>query len=387
VSADPTRIAVALAERSYDVVIGKGLLAGAGKLLKPLLPQPRLAVVTDETVASLHLPGLLQSLGGAGFACTEIVLPAGEASKDFTHLEALLGSLLEARIERGEAVLALGGGVIGDLAGLAASLLRRGVDVIQAPTTLLAQVDSAIGGKTGINTRHGKNLVGTFHQPRLVLCDTTALDTLPERDLRAGYAEVVKYGLLGDADFFAWLEEFGSALLAGDAVARRRAVIESCRTKARLVAADEREGGARALLNLGHTFAHALEAEAAYGGGLTHGEAVAVGLCLAFELSARLELAAAGEAQRVSRHLTAVGLPTEPSQVLGSVDESMAERLLGHMRQDKKVQGGRLVFVLARGIGDAFVNNEVPEAEVLALLTDKLVPTSAPGSGDLVSWT
>ena len=315
------------------------------------------------------------------------MLPAGEASKDFTHLEALLGSLLEARIERGEAVLALGGGVIGDLAGLAASLLRRGVDVIQAPTTLLAQVDSAIGGKTGINTRHGKNLVGTFHQPRLVLCDTTALDTLPERDLRAGYAEVVKYGLLGDADFFAWLEEFGSALLAGDAVARRRAVIESCRTKARLVAADEREGGARALLNLGHTFAHALEAEAAYGGGLTHGEAVAVGLCLAFELSARLELAAAGEAQRVSRHLTAVGLPTEPSQVLGSVDESMAERLLGHMRQDKKVQGGRLVFVLARGIGDAFVNNEVPEAEVLALLTDKLVPTSAPGSGDLVSWT
>jgi len=308
------------------------------------------------------------------------VLPAGEHTKDLAHLEDLTNRLLDARIERATALIALGGGVVGDITGFAAAILLRGLDFVHIPTTLLAQVDSSVGGKTGINTRHGKNLVGTFHQPRLVLCDTTALDTLPERDLRAGYAEVVKYGLLGDADFFAWLEEFGSALLAGDAVARRRAVIESCRTKARLVAADEREGGARALLNLGHTFAHALEAEAAYGGGLTHGEAVAVGLCLAFELSARLELAAASEAQRVSRHLTAVGLPSEPGQVLGRVDESMAERLLGHMRQDKKVQGGRLVFVLARGIGDAFVSNEVPEAEVLALLTDKLYPQARRGA-------
>ncbi len=375
-TADPTRVAVNLAERSYDVIIGKGLLAGAGELLKPLLAQPRLAVITDETVAPLYLPGLKQSLAGAGLACTEMVLPAGEASKDFAHLEAVLGDLLAARIERGEAVLALGGGVIGDLAGLAASLLRRGVDLIQAPTTLLAQVDSAIGGKTGINTRHGKNLVGTFHQPRLVLCDTLVLDSLPQRDLRAGYAEVVKYGLLGDADFFAWLEHNGAALLAGDVVARRRAVIESCRTKARLVAADERESDARALLNLGHTFAHALEAEAAYGGGLNHGEAVAVGLCLAFELSARLGLAAPGEAQRVRRHLAAVGLPIDPGQVLESREEeggeTRAERLLDHMRQDKKVQGGRLVFVLARGIGEAFVSNDVAEAEVRALLTASL---------------
>ncbi len=377
-STDPTRLTVALAERSYDVVIGKGLLASAGELLRPLLAQPRLAVVSDATVAPLHMPGLVQSLEGAGFACTELVLPAGEASKDFAHLENLLSELLEARIERGDAVLALGGGVIGDLAGLAASLLRRGVDVIQAPTTLLAQVDSAIGGKTGINTAQGKNLVGTFHQPRLVLCDTLALDTLPQRDLRAGYAEVVKYGLLGDVDFFAWLEEHGSALLAGDVVARRRAVVESCRTKARLVAADERESGARALLNLGHTFAHALELEAAYGGGLNHGEAVAVGLCLAFELSARLGLATDAEAQRVSRHLSTVGLPHEPRQVLERTGKGSAERLLEYMRQDKKVQDGRLVFVLARGIGDAFVANDVPEAEVQALLADKL---ACPSSG------
>ncbi|MDP7344879.1 MAG: 3-dehydroquinate synthase family protein, partial [Alphaproteobacteria bacterium] len=237
---------VALGARSYDIIVGSGVLADAGDHIAPLLGRRQTILVSDHNVAPLYQDRVVESLGRHGVACDCITLPAGEGSKSFSQLEELLERLLADGVERSTVILALGGGVIGDLAGLAASLLRRGVDVIQAPTTLLAQVDSAIGGKTGINTRHGKNLVGTFHQPRLVLCDTLVLDSLPQRDLRAGYAEVVKYGLLGDADFFAWLEHNGAALLAGDVVARRRAVIESCRTKARLVAADEREGDARA---------------------------------------------------------------------------------------------------------------------------------------------
>lgn len=357
---------VALGARSYDILIGANLIARAGERMKPILARPRVVVITDETVARLHLPTLLSSFDAAGIAHGRVVLPAGEATKDFAHLEQLIEELLAQRVERSTVLVALGGGVIGDIAGFAASIVLRGLDFVQVPTTLLAQVDSAVGGKTAINTRRGKNLVGAFHQPRLVLADTGALATLPQRELLAGYAEVVKYGLIDDAAFFAWLEENGAALIAGDAAVRRRAVAVSCAAKARIVARDERETGPRALLNLGHTFGHALEAEAGYGGAVLHGEAVAAGMALAFDLSVRLGLCPAEDAARVRRHLASVGLPTGTG-LLGAAGRD-PDRLIAHMRQDKKVKDGRVTFILARGIGKAFIAHDVALDEVRRML-------------------
>jgi 3-dehydroquinate synthase len=325
-------------------------------------------VVSDANVARLHLPTLAESLARAGIPHDQIVLPAGEATKDFTHLAELAQDLLARRIERNTLLVALGGGVIGDLVGFAASILLRGIDFVQIPTTLLAQVDSSVGGKTGINTPQGKNLVGAFHQPRLVLADLDALATLPRRELLAGYAEVVKYGLIEDHHFFAWLEGHGAALIEGDVEAQRHAVAQSCAAKAAIVAADERETGRRALLNLGHTFGHALEAECGFGEELLHGEAVAIGMVMAFDLSARLGLCPGADGARVARHLASVGLPTG----LESLPQRRfaVDRLIEHMRRDKKVIGARIAFVLARGIGEAFLAKEVDLGEVEALLTE-----------------
>ncbi|MFZ5792674.1 MAG: 3-dehydroquinate synthase [Pseudomonadota bacterium] len=363
------RLTVDLGARSYDILVGGGLIPRAGALIAPLLKERRVAIVTDATVGRLYLDELMRSLDTGGIRHDAVVLPPGEATKDFHHLEELCGRLLGLHIERGTMILALGGGVIGDLAGFAASILLRGLDFIQIPTTLLAQVDSSVGGKTGINTPQGKNLVGSFHQPRLVLADTDALDSLPRRELLAGYAEVVKYGLIGDPAFFAWLEGHGSDVIEGEPAARRHAVLTSCAAKAAIVAADERETGQRALLNLGHTFGHALEAECGYSGELLHGEAVAIGMVMAFELSARLGLCPSEDAARVARHLAAVGLPTSPAAIGRGFD---AARLVHHMHQDKKVKDGRLTFVLARGIGQAFLSRDVEPAEVEGLLARAL---------------
>jgi 3-dehydroquinate synthase len=324
-------------------------------------------VITDSHVAATpHLPALEQSLAAAGVAHRALVLPPGEAAKSMARLGELLDRLFDVGIDRATTIVALGGGVIGDLAGFAAAVALRGIDCVQVPTTLLAQVDSAIGGKTGINTRHGKNLVGAFHQPRLVLADVAVLRTLPPRELRAGYAEVVKYGLIDRPDFFRWLEAHGPEVLAGDPAAQQHAVLESCRAKAAVVAADEREGGRRALLNLGHTFAHALEAACGYGEELLHGEAVALGLVLAFDLSVRLGLCPAADADRVRTHLGAVGLPT----TLGAIrsDGFAFDALLGAMAHDKKARAGRPHFVLTRGIGRAFAGVEIEPAQLKSLL-------------------
>jgi 3-dehydroquinate synthase len=364
-------VRLALGERGYDVIVGRGLLAEAEKHIGPLLARPRVAVVTDANVERLHLASLTQALARGGIHATTIVLPAGEETKSFAHLEKLLDKLLDARIERSDTILALGGGVVGDITGFAAATLRRGTPVIQVPTTLLAQVDAAIGGKTGIDTRQGKNLVGAFHQPRLVLSDVGVLDTLPRRELLAGYAEVVKYGLLGDVRFFEWLEQHGQQMVAGDAASRNYAVLTSARMKVEIVQRDERESGPRALLNLGHTFAHALETELGYDGRLLHGEAVAAGLALAFELSHRMKLVKAADARRVRRHLAQVGLPAglPAAAPAGGWDP---KRLLEHMRQDKKVAAGVLTFVLVKDIGQAFVSRDVAEADVLGVLDAEL---------------
>jgi len=367
---EPERLRVALAERSYDIVVGEEILAQAGRHMAPVLRQPRAFVVTDQRVADLHLAGLERALEEAGIAYEALVLPPGEQTKDFAHLEDLVGRLLDHRIERRCALVALGGGVIGDLTGFAAAILLRGIDFIQVPTTLLAQVDSSVGGKTGINMPQGKNLVGSFHQPRLVLADTEVLSTLPRRELLAGYAEVVKYGLIGDPEFFAWLEGHGVGVIDGDPAARRHAVVTSCAAKAAIVAADEREQGARALLNLGHTFAHALEAETGYTDELLHGEAVAIGLVMAFDLSVRLGLCPAEDAARVRRHLAALGLPTGLESIAGRI--WAAASLLDHMRSDKKVRDGKVAFVLARGIGRAVLSEDVNLSDVEALLTSAI---------------
>ncbi len=364
------RVSVALGARSYDVHVGRGLLATAGQRLKPLLKQPRVVVLTDRTVAALHLPTLQRALDGAGIAHEAIVLPPGEQTKDFAHLQQVLDRMLAARIERGTTLVALGGGVIGDLGGFAASIVLRGIDFVQLPTTLLAQVDSSVGGKTGIDTAWGKNLVGSFHQPRLVLADIDVLNTLPRRELLAGYAEVAKYGLIGDAGFFAWLEDHAMALIDGDPAARQQAVSTSCAAKAAVVADDERESGARSLLNLGHTFGHALEAECGFTDELLHGEAVAIGMVMAFDLSVQLGLCPPDDAARVERHLAAVGLPTELSSIGGRIWDPA--RLVEHMQRDKKVQGGRVSFVLARGIGEAFIARDVDLREVRGLLQGAL---------------
>ena len=367
---DTATLRVALDERGYDIVAGTGLVATAGRLLGPVLAQPRVFVVTDDNVAPLYLASLEASLDGAGIGHSSVVLPAGEGTKDLGHLGRLTDAMLAARVERETTVVALGGGVVGDIAGFAASVVLRGLPLVQIPTTLLAQVDSSVGGKTAINTGFGKNLLGTFHQPRMVLADMGTLETLPPRQFRSGYAELVKTALIHDAGFFAWLETAGPALVAGDREARRRAVLDCCAFKAAIVGEDERETGRRALLNLGHTFGHALEAETGYGGDLLHGEAVAVGTVLAFELSARLGLCPAPDVRRVRRHLADMGLPTGLAAVAGPSWTSQI--LIAHMMQDKKVQGGTLAFILLEGIGKAFVARDVDLGDVRALLDDAL---------------
>jgi 3-dehydroquinate synthase len=365
-------VSVALGARSYDILVGDTVLSNAGQWIAPHLARPRTVIVTDETVAKLHLETLQAALTRAGIASQAIVLAPGEATKSFAQLESLVERLLELEVERRDVVVAFGGGVIGDLAGFAASILRRGVDFIQIPTTLLAQVDSSIGGKTAINSPHGKNLIGAFHQPKLVLADVGLLESLPRRERCAGYAEVVKLGLIGDAAFFAWLEDHGQKVIEGDSQSQIEAVVKSCRHKARIVAEDEFEQGNRALLNLGHTFGHALEAETGYSGALLHGEAVAIGLSLAFELSAMLGYCPGEAAGRVRLHLAAVGLPAGLASFGG--ENTTPDALLAHMRQDKKVQNGKLTFVLARGVGQAFISSDVPESAVMALLTRELAP-------------
>lgn len=363
-------VTVGLGDRSYDIIIGTGLVRAAGDLVGPFLKRPRTFIVTDETVAALHLGTLLEALDAANIEAGVHVLPAGEKTKSFNHLEKLLGAMLDAKLERRDRVIALGGGVIGDLTGFAASILRRGIGFIQVPTTLLSQVDSSVGGKTGINTSHGKNLIGTFHQPSLVLADTGVLDTLPRRELGAGYAEVLKYGLIRDVAFFDWLEEHGAEVMAGDPDARAWAIAASCRAKAEMVAADEFETGDRALLNLGHTFGHALEAETGYSDRLLHGEGVAIGMVLAFELSARLGLCDRQAPVLVRSHLRRLGLPASPTDIAGARLD--ARTLIGHMAQDKKVRDGRITFVLARGIGKAFLTSDVDAAAVEDMLNDTL---------------
>lgn len=366
-----TRIVpVALGERSYDVVIGAGLLPNTGAHLAPFFRRPRTVIVSDETVAALHLATLQAGLRAAGIDSEAVVVPPGEGSKSWPVFERVVEALLAAKIERDDCVIALGGGVIGDLAGFACAVLRRGVAFIQIPTSLLAQVDSSVGGKTGINSPLGKNLIGAFHQPRHVLIDIDVLDTLSGREFLAGYGEVVKYGLLGDAGFFEWLEEAGPRLRDGDKAARIEAVERSVAAKAGIVSRDEKEHGERALLNLGHTFAHALEAATGYGDRLLHGEAVSIGMGLAFALSARLGLCAQETPSRVAEHFARMGLKRALADIPGDLPD--AQGLIALMSQDKKVRDGVPAFILARGIGDAFVNRDVPPAAVEAVLVEAL---------------
>lgn len=362
-------VPVDLGARAYDVLIGPGLLDAAGARLRPFVRRDRVAVVSDETVWGLHGARLTAALEGAGLAVHPIILPPGEQTKSFAGLEGLCDSLLALELDRGDLIVALGGGVIGDLAGFAAAIYKRGADFVQIPTTLLAQVDSSVGGKTAIDTPRGKNLVGAFHQPRLVLADLDVLATLPDREMRAGYAEVLKYGLLGDAAFFAWLETHGRAVLAREPEALARAVGRSVEMKAEIVIADEREAGRRALLNLGHTFAHALEAETGYGEALLHGEAVGLGSAMAFRYSAAAGLCDAGDAARAVEAVAAAGLPARLSDLGGR--RFAADDLLRHMAQDKKAEGGRLTFILARRAGEAFVARDVDAAAMRDFLVSE----------------
>jgi 3-dehydroquinate synthase len=360
-----TTIGVKLGERSYDIVIGRHLLDGAGARIVATLPGARCAVVSDATVAALYMERLKASLGK--LCLGDVVVAPGEPSKSFPVLAKVCERLLKLGVERGDVVVAFGGGVVGDLAGFAASILRRGVRLVQIPTTLLAQVDSSVGGKTGIDTPQGKNLIGTFHQPSLVLADISVLETLAPRDFRSGYAEVMKYGLLGDAPFFAWLEEHWPQILSGKGEARASAIATSCRAKTAIVEADEREeSGTRALLNLGHTFGHALEAFAGYSDRLLHGEAIAIGMRLAFSFSAEQGLCPASDVNRVEAHLVHVGLPGRIADIPGGLPTP--DELLQLMAQDKKVKGGRLALVLVRGIGQAFVEPDIPMNRLRAFL-------------------
>ena len=363
-------LTVALGARAYDIRIGPCLLALAGAEIAPILARPRVAIVTDETVAALHLDALKAGLAAEGIAAEAIILPPGEATKSIANYERVLSALLDMKIARDDMVVAFGGGVIGDLAGFAAATLRRGVDFIQIPTTLLAQVDSSVGGKTGINAPQGKNLIGAFHQPRLALADTDVLNTLSGREFLAGYSETVKYGLLGDAAFFEWLEAEGPALRAGDQTARIRAIRRACEMKAEIVARDETEQGDRALLNLGHTFGHALEAATGYTQRLLHGEGVSVGMALAFETSMRLGLCSQETPSRVREHLRAMGMKTTLADI--GADLPDAAGLIRLMGQDKKVKDGKLVFILTRGIGEAFVAPDVDVSVVEGVLRDAL---------------
>ncbi len=370
-SADaPLRLSVALGDRAYPILIGSGLLDLAGTWITPLLKgRTRVVVITDSTVGPLHLSRLVAGLAASGITAAAVTVPAGEGSKSWAGIESLVDRLLELRVDRGTLLLALGGGVIGDLVGFAASILMRGIEFVQIPTTLLAQVDSSVGGKTGINTKAGKNLVGSFHQPRLVLADLDCLATLPVRERRSGYAEIVKHAVIADAAMFDWLEAGGGqAVIAGDSAALARAVQHSCATKAAIVAADEREGGQRALLNFGHTFGHALEAETGFSDRLYHGEAVAIGMVQAMDLSVSLGLCPATDRARLAAHLTACGLPVDQSACGGPFDPA---RLIDHMRLDKKAKAGALTFVVCTGLGAAAVRGAVPEADVLPILTHR----------------
>ncbi|HEY4140337.1 MAG TPA: 3-dehydroquinate synthase [Pseudolabrys sp.] len=362
-------VPVALGTRAYDIVIGRGVLGSLGTRIKALRPGAKVAIVTDENVAKIHLAATEASLKAAGIESTAIVVPPGEGSKNYATFEKVCEVVIAAKIERNDLIVALGGGVIGDLAGYCAASVRRGLDFVQVPTTLLSQVDSSVGGKTGINSRLGKNLIGAFHQPVLVIADTALLDTLSEREFRAGYAEVMKFGLLGDAAFFTWLESNWQDLFAGGP-AREHAIAICCRGKAGVVSRDERENGERALLNLGHTFGHAFEAGAGFSQRLLHGEAVALGCTMAFQFSAGKGLSAAADATRVRAHLDAVGLPTQVKQVQGGVPG--VDALMDLIGQDKKVKRGKLTFILVRGIGQAFIANDVDPAEVRQFLSERL---------------
>ncbi len=363
-------VSVDLGQRTYDIHIGENLLQESGRHIAPLLNRPFTAIVTDENVARHHLKTLEASLAAAGIKSVAIILPAGEKTKSFAALADLCEKLLAAGVERRDKIIAFGGGVIGDLTGFAAAILRRGIEFIQIPTTLLAQVDSSVGGKTGINSAHGKNLIGAFLQPIKVLADTSLLETLPRRELAAGYAEVAKYGLLGDLSFFEWLEANADILLRGDAQARAYAIHQSCSAKAAIVAEDETEQGVRALLNLGHTFGHALEAATGYSNRLLHGEGVAIGMVQAFRFSERLKHCKRGTADRVAKHLQAAGLPTHMNDIEGPLPP-IAD-LVAIMRQDKKAQSGKLTFILARAIGDAFIAKNVPDSAVVDFLAEDL---------------
>lgn len=363
-------INVALGERSYDITVSDGLLAHAGHTIKALLTRPVTAIVTDENVARHHLKTLTDSLTEAGIKHSSIVLPAGESSKSYAHLAQLCDDIIAAGIERSDRIIALGGGVIGDLAGFAAAIVRRGIGFIQVPTTLLAQVDSSVGGKTGINSSHGKNLVGAFHQPVAVLADISVLNTLPARELAAGYAEVAKYGLLGDEEFFSWLEDNAARIFAGDPQARIRAIRTSCEAKAAIVARDEREAGDRALLNLGHTFGHALESATGYSGKLLHGEGVAIGMAQAFRFSEQLGICTPGAAARMAKHLKSVGLPTDVSGIRQHLPD--ARQLVDIMRQDKKAQSGHINFVMVKGIGNAYIDTTIEEDGLINFLEAEL---------------
>lgn len=370
---DPVKVDVALGDRAYDIVIGRGVLSSLGERVAALRPGVRTAVVTDRTVAKYWLEAAEASLAASGIPTSRIVVEEGEISKTYAGLEKVSEALIAAKIERNDLVIALGGGVVGDLAGFAAAILRRGVDFVQVPTSLLAQVDSSVGGKTGINSPQGKNLLGAFHQPVLVIADTAVLDTLSPRQFRAGYAEVAKYGLLGDADFFTWLETNWRDVYAGGA-AREHAIAVSCRAKAAIVARDERETGDRALLNLGHTFGHALEAATGFSDRLFHGEGVAIGMTLAAQFSARLGMIGELDAARVERHLIEAGLPTRLQDIAGFAQEGLADAdaLMALMAQDKKVKRGKLTFILLEAVGRAVIAKDVEPTLVRDFLQSKL---------------
>lgn len=363
-------VRVDLGSRSYDIVVAGGVLARAGEIIAPSLSRPVVFIISDENVAAHHLGPLKDALERSGITSSEMILPPGEATKTISWVEKVLSALLDAKVERGDTIIALGGGVVGDITGFAASILRRGVNFIQIPTTLLAQVDSSVGGKTGVNMPQGKNLVGSFYQPKMVLADVDLLATLAERERRAGYAEVVKYGLIRDPEFFAWLEEHGPGLLSGNGADLIAAVARSCRNKAEVVGEDEREGGVRALLNFGHTFGHALEAESGYSDRLVHGEGVAIGMTLALELSCRLGMLKADDVDRVRNHLRSAGLPTSPADIPGA--PLSTDRLIERMLQDKKVKAGRATFVLANQIGSAVLSDDVDMTDVAAVLDAEL---------------
>jgi 3-dehydroquinate synthase len=362
------KLRVELDDRAYEILVGPQLLERTGREIAPLLRRRQVVIVSDETVAGHYLARLRDNLSEAGITHHAVLLPPGEETKDLSQYGKLAEDILAIGIERGTMLLALGGGVVGDITGFAAATLLRGIDFAQIPTTLLAQVDSSVGGKTGINNRMGKNLIGAFYQPRLVLADTSVLSTLPHRELLAGYAEIVKYGLIRDADFFSWLEVEGASVCALSPDALRRAVLTSCAMKAEIVAGDEREEGDRALLNFGHTFGHALEAETGFSSRLLHGEAVALGMVLAFDFAVRLGLTSGQDAGRVRQHLTAAGLATDLAAIgLAGIS---ADRLIAHMSKDKKVRDGRITLILPRRIGDAFVMKGAPLASLRDFLAE-----------------